>query len=84
MGKINCKNLVVERRIETNEESIWWDRLTLAQKFSVNTLSRYGYRLAFVRTSAHHSLAVLVCNEYSSTIADDGEINIHADITFRP
>ncbi|WP_017443898.1 hypothetical protein [Gayadomonas joobiniege] len=38
----------------------WWVFLSVAQRFAANTLFRYGYQLAFIRTTLHGKIAVLM------------------------
>ena len=78
------RDILIERRQPSVEENPWWDRLTLAQKFSASSLARYGYNLAFVRSSEAGSLAVLLCDGNCTTISDDGDINTNPNIHIRP
>jgi hypothetical protein len=74
----------LERRYYTPQQSQWWDRLTLAQKFAASSLTQFGYDLAFVRSNLAGSMAVLLCDSRAATISDDGEINTNPDISIRP
>ncbi|MFD2168033.1 hypothetical protein ACFSJY_17390 [Thalassotalea euphylliae] len=74
---------LIERRGEPPEHSIWWDRLTLAQKFSASSLGKFGYELQFIRNENSKSYAVLVCNGGIAVIAEDGEINTSPSIQLR-
>jgi len=66
---------VVDRRQEPPEQSIWWSKLSLAQKFSASSLGKFGYELAFIRNEKGRSNAFLICNGGTATITEDGEIN---------
>lgn len=77
------KITIVERRNESAEASIWWDKLTLAQKFSTSSLGKFGYEILFVRTVEDSKIAVLECNGGFATITEDGEINTNAKIKLR-
>ncbi|REL34522.1 hypothetical protein [Thalassotalea euphylliae] len=77
------KKPLVERRGVQPEHSVWWDKLTLAQKFSASSLGKFGYELQFVRSGDHGSLAVLTCNNGIATISDDGEIDTSPSIQIR-
>lgn len=77
------KQPIVERRQEPPEQSIWWSKLSLAQKFSASSLGKFGYELAFVRNENTRSLAVLKCNSGVAVITEDGEINTSPDIHIR-
>jgi hypothetical protein len=73
----------IDRRKEPPEHSVWWEKLSLAQKFSVGTLGKFGYELLFIRSHKGHSIAVLSNNTGTVTITEDGEINGSPDITIR-
>lgn len=77
------RDSLIERRHTSLQESDCWDRLTLSQRFSANCLAKYGYQLAFVRTSESGSLAILTNHNQSTTISDDGNINTTPNIKIR-
>lgn len=77
------KQQLVERRAITPELSIWWSRLSLAQKFSASSIGKFGYELSFIRNQHDASLAVLTCNGGIAVISEDGEINTSPDIQLR-
>lgn len=77
------KQPIVERRLEKPEQSIWWSKLSLAQKFSASSLGKFGYELAFVRNEQGSNLAVLLCNGGVAVITEDGDINTSPDIHIR-
>jgi hypothetical protein len=61
-----------------------WQKLTLAQRFSATSLTKYGYELLFVRNSCVGSTAVMVLqNGTPATISEDGDINTTPDIYIR-
>jgi hypothetical protein len=66
---------IVDRRQEPPEQSIWWSKLSLAQKFSASSLGKFGYELAFIRNQQGCSIAFLICNGGTATISEDGDIN---------
>lgn len=74
---------VVERRHEAPEQSVWWEKLSLAQKFSASSLGKFGYELSFVRNDNGHSLAILTCHGGVAVITEEGEINTSPDIRIR-
>ena len=74
---------MLERRSESPEQSIWWTKLSLAQKFSASSLGKFGYELAFVRNEQGRSLAVLICNGGIAVVTEDGEINTSPNIVVR-
>ena len=74
---------LVERRHEQPENSVWWSRLSLAQKFSASSLGKFGYELLFIRNDNGKSLAVLSCNGGLAVISEDGEINTSPNIQIR-
>ncbi len=77
------KQPLIDRRAEPPEQSVWWSKLSLAQKFSASSLGKFGYELAFVRNDNGRSLAVLTCNGGVAVIAEDGDINTSPDINIR-
>lgn len=77
------KRVLVERRGEQPEHSIWWGKLTLAQKFSASSLGKFGYELSFIRNDNDHSLAVLSCNGGIAVISEDGDIDTSPNIKLR-
>jgi hypothetical protein len=85
MSSNECFNddQLVDRRTKTLEQSVWWSRLSLAQKFSASSLSKFGYELKFIRKEKGENLAVLTCNTDIATVNQDGEINTTPKITIR-
>lgn len=77
------KQPIVERRTEQPEKSVWWSKLSLAQKFSASSLGKFGYELAFVRNDNGKSLAVLTCNGGVAVVSEDGDINTSPNINIR-
>ncbi|WDE06374.1 hypothetical protein SG34_005480 [Thalassomonas viridans] len=73
----------LERRKEPPEQSIWWSKLSLAQKFSASSLGKFGYELLFIRNEEARSIAVLQCNAGIAVITEDGEINTSPEIELR-
>lgn len=74
---------MLERRQSSPEQSVWWNKLSLAQKFSASSLGKFGYDLAFVRNEQGHSLAVLTCSSGVAVITEDGDINTSPNIKIR-
>jgi len=72
-----------ERRREAPEQSVWWNKLSLAQKFSASSLGKFGYELTFVRLDDGQSLAVLQCSGGVAVISEDGDIDTAPKITIR-
>jgi len=77
------KSPLIDRRTTSPEVSIWWSKLSLAQKFSVSSLGKFGYELLFIRHEKGKDIAVLQCNGGLATISEDGEINTTADLKLR-
>jgi len=73
----------VERRQEPPEQSVWWSKLSLAQKFSASSLGKFGYELMFVRNEQGRSIAFLICNGGTATISEDGDINTSSNEKMR-
>ncbi|WP_052056188.1 hypothetical protein [Colwellia psychrerythraea] len=74
---------MLERRKESPEQSVWWNKLSLAQKFSASSLGKFGYELSFVRNDDGHSLAVLQCSGGLAVISEDGDIDTSPIISIR-
>lgn len=74
---------MVERRQQSPEHSVWWNKLSLAQKFSASSLGKFGYELSFVRNNDGHSLAVLTCSSGVAVITEDGDINTSPEVNIR-
>ena len=77
------KNPILNRRKEVPEQSIWWSKLSLAQKFSASSLGKFGYELSFIRNHEGHSLAVLRCDSGIAVVTEDGDINTSSNIKMR-
>ncbi len=77
------RNPMLERRKESPEQSVWWNKLSLAQKFSASSLGKFGYELSFVRNDDGHSLAVLQCSGGLAVISEDGDIDTSPIISIR-
>lgn len=84
MQALHNREVLLERRHFTAEQSNLWDKLSLAQKFATSSLTQFGYDLAFIRSSSAGSIAVLLCDNNAATISDDGEIDTAPSITIRP
>lgn len=78
-----ANNQLVERRAEPPEQSVWWSKLSLAQKFSASSLGKFGYELKFIRQEKGQSVAVLVCNDGIAIISEEGDINTSPNIIIR-
>lgn len=74
---------MIERRAEPPEQSVWWSKLSLAQKFSASSLGKFGYELLFIRHESGRSVAVLACNGGSAVVTEDGDINTTPNIEVR-
>ncbi len=74
---------MIERRTEPPEQSVWWTRLSLAQKFSASSLGKFGYELLFIRHENGHSVAVLTSGNGVAIVTEDGDINTTPEITLR-
>lgn len=74
----------IERRKTAPEQSVWWQKLSLAQKFSASSLGKFGYELCFIRNvDTLDRLAVLTNNGNVAVINEDGDIDTSPDITLR-
>ncbi len=77
------KQPIVDRRQEPPEHSVWWKKLSLAQKFSAGSLGKFGYELLFVRHEQGRSIAVLANSTGTVIITEDGDIIGSPDINMR-
>ncbi|MBA6233306.1 MULTISPECIES: hypothetical protein [unclassified Colwellia] len=77
------KQPFTERRKKSPEHSVWWEKLSLAQKFSAGSLGKFGYELLFIRNEEGRSIAVLSNNNGTVIITEGGEINGSPEITIR-
>ncbi|MBL4899572.1 MAG: hypothetical protein JKX76_08005 [Colwellia sp.] len=76
-------NPMLDRRKTSPEHSVWWNKLSLAQKFSASSLGKFGYELSFIRKEKGRNLAVLTCDSGIAVITEDGDINTSPDIKLR-
>jgi len=77
------KQPYTDRRQEPPELSVWWKKLSLAQKFSAGSLGKFGYELLFIRNEQGRSLAILSNQTDTVSITEDGDINGSPDIIIR-
>ncbi|MFT4929566.1 MAG: hypothetical protein ACI8WB_005700 [Phenylobacterium sp.] len=59
------------------------DNLTMAQKVALSELGRYGYNLAFIRSTEEGPLAIAMAEGKVMTIDDEGEIEPNPNIVIR-
>lgn len=83
MLAISERESLLERRRTEQDDSLLWDKLTLAQKFAASSLIQFGYDLAFLRHSNLGSVAVLLCDGNAAVITGDGEIDTAPNIKIR-
>ncbi len=83
MQALANREVLLERRQATSQQSTLWEKLSLAQKFAASSLTQFGYDLAFIRNSNAGSLAILMCNGNAATISTEGEIDTAPDIIIR-
>ncbi|WP_440876933.1 hypothetical protein [Thalassotalea sp. PLHSN55] len=83
MQALQEREVLLERRHYSPEQTALWDKLSLAQKFAASSLTQFGYDLAFIRNSQAKSIAILLCDDKVATITDDGEIDTSPDIIIR-
>lgn len=77
------REALLERRQYTPQQSKMWNKLSLAQKFATNSLAQFGYDLSFIRHSKSGNIAILLCDNNTATISDDGEISTLPSIVIR-
>lgn len=74
---------VTERRQTAKDLHVLWEQLTLAQKFSVAELQRYGYQLQFVRQMPTGQLAILDFVGKLAAIDNNGQIDTEPSLVLR-
>ena len=84
MHAVLDREVLLERRQYSPEQSSLWDKLSLAQKFATSSLTQFGYDLTFIRSSKSGNIAVLLCDNNAARISNDGEIDTSPNITIRP
>lgn len=72
-----------DRRIAAKALPALWEQLTLAQKFAVAELQRYGYQLQFVRHIPTGQLAVLDFAGKLAAIDSNGQIDTAPSLVIR-
>jgi len=78
---IERRHHVVGHEAESKSD---WNKLTLAQRFSALSLTKYGYELRFIRFASNGSSAILVLkNGTPATVSEDGDINTTPNIQLR-
>lgn len=71
------------RRIALNQ-SEWWERLSMDQKFGVYQLQKFGYDLAFIRNNDEVGpIAVVRRGRDFATVDKDGDVDLNPDIVIR-
>lgn len=75
--------MIQERRQTDKDIHHFWEKLNLAQKFSVAELQRYGYELKFVRQENNKKTAVLFAGRRMAAIDDDGQIDTEPSVVMR-
>lgn len=83
MEKRKIRDPLIERRSYQGNFQDLWSELTLAQKFSASSLSKYGYELAFIRHSSAGNIAIMLLDDNATIITCDGDINTTPDIVIR-
>ena len=83
MHALSEREVLLERRQATTEQSNLWDSLTLAQKFAASSLTQFGYDLLYIRDYEIGNLAILFCNGNTATINPDGDIDTSPKISIR-
>ncbi|PHR66649.1 hypothetical protein [Pseudidiomarina marina] len=70
------------RRIALNQ-SEWWDRLSMDQKFGVYQLQKFGFDLAFIRNTEDGPLAVVRRGSEFASVNHEGDVDLSPDIVLR-
>jgi len=85
MNLLNIKGALskLHRRRRAIESYEWWNHLNYAQKFSVSSLYKFGYKISFVRAAGHTSLVVMSLSGSIVTVDKDGIIDSHPEVQVR-
>ena len=67
----------IHRRRRNIESYEWWDYLNYAQKFSVSSLYKFGYKINFVRKVEHSRIVYMSLDSKDATVDQAGLIAIH-------
>ena len=80
---LNDLTFLTERRLKLAKQVKCYDKLSLAQKFSVSKLSQFGYDLLYVRKESYGLIAILKSRSAFVTVCHLGEINTTPNILMR-
>lgn len=83
MQAFSQREVLLERRQQSEVVDTLWEKLSLAQQFSASSLAQFGYDLTFIRNSNTDNLAILLCDGTAATISSEGEIDTSPDIVIR-
>jgi len=83
MEKCKVRSPLIERRSGQGANCELKFNLTLAQKFSVSNLEKYGYELVFIRSYEAGNVAVMLREDNATIITCEGDINTSSDILIR-
>ena len=64
-------------------QSEWWERLSMDQKFGVYQLQKFGYDLAFIRNNPKGAIAVVRRGVEFATVNSEGDVDLNPDIVIR-
>ncbi|MDT0603186.1 hypothetical protein [Thalassotalea castellviae] len=83
MAQNSLRDPLIERRSSQNNFDELWSNLTLAQKFAASSLTKYGYKLSYIRCSSAGNVAFMTVDDNVATIEIDGEINTTPSVFVR-
>lgn len=70
------------RRIALNQTE-WWERLSMDQKFGVYQLQKFGFDLAFIRNTDDGPLAVVRRGREFASVNHEGDVDLSPNIILR-
>ena len=76
-------NALMDRRHTSPGRSPLWNDLNTPQQFSVSTLSKFGYDLAFIRNENSQPLAIMINGDQIAVVDAGGDVNSTPNITIR-
>jgi len=74
---------IQERRLTAKSINDLWEPLTVAQKYAVAELLRYGYQLKFVRQAHSYQVAIMELAGKVAAINSDGQIDTAPQLLLR-
>jgi len=72
-----------DRRQSQVDSIVFYERLSLAQKFSASQLTQFGFQLQFIRSENSTSFAIFMRGSEVISVDNSGEISTESEIILR-